>query len=237
MAAFVKLHRSATPGATPSSLQEGSLGVNLSDGRIFTANSTTIFDALRQVNQDFRIANNSGGALRVGNSTINAIINSTSVSISNSTVTLNISRPTSVQQSNTSTFLHANGSWVYVPPAPSKAAIVYVIDGGANAITTGVKGDLSIPFGCQIQNVVAMADASGNIVVDIWKDTYANYPPVDADSITASAPVTLSSAAKASDSTLSGWTKTINESDILRFNVDSAATIKRLTITLNVTKT
>ncbi|GAI52053.1 unnamed protein product, partial [marine sediment metagenome] len=79
-------------------------------------------------------------------------------------------------------------------------------------------------------------DISGSIVIDIWKDTYANFPPTDADSITASAPPTISTAQKSQDATLIGWTKTINAGDILAFNVDSCATITRVTLALKIKK-
>lgn len=114
--------------------------------------------------------------------------------------------------------------------------LTFVIDGGGLAISTGQKGHLEIPFACTITQVTTLADQSGSIVVDIWKDTYANFPPTDADSITASAPPTLSSAQKAQDSTLTGWTTAISAGDILAFNVDSCATITRVTISLKVTK-
>lgn len=115
--------------------------------------------------------------------------------------------------------------------------ITYVIDGGGAVITTGIKGDLHIPFACTINSVTMLADQSGSIVVDIWKDTYANYPPTDADSITASATPEISSTTKDQDETLSGWTTSISAGDILRFNVDSVTSIKRVTIALKVTKT
>jgi len=116
----------------------------------------------------------------------------------------------------------------------NKKAIIFIIDGGGSAITTGQKGHLRIPFKCEIQKATLLADQSGSIVIDIWKDTYANFPPTDADSITASAPPTLSSAQKSEDSTLTGWTKTINADDILAFNVDSATTITRVVLILEV---
>jgi hypothetical protein len=72
-------------------------------------------------------------------------------------------------------------------------------------------------------------------VIDVWKDTYANAPPVNADSITASAPPTLSSAQKSQDTTLTGWTKTVAVGDVFGFNVDSATTITRVTLILSVT--
>jgi len=115
-----------------------------------------------------------------------------------------------------------------------KKAIIFIIDGGGSAITTGEKGHIRIPFKCEIQKVTLLANASGSIVIDIWKDTYANFPPTDPDSIVASAPPTLDGAQKSEDSTLTGWTKTINADDILAFNVDSAATITRVVLILNV---
>lgn len=117
------------------------------------------------------------------------------------------------------------------------AGIPLIIDGGGSAITTGVKAYLPIPFACTIFQVDLIADQSGSIVIDIWKDTFANAPPDDADSITASAPPTLSSAQKSTDSTLSGWTTAIAAGDVLGFNVDSVTTVERVTLMLHVRKT
>lgn len=105
------------------------------------------------------------------------------------------------------------------------------------AMATGVAGDVSIPFACTINSVRLLADVSGSIVVDIWKDTYANYPPTVADTITASAKPTLSSATKSEDTTLTGWTTSIAAGDILRFNVDSFTTVGRVLLSLKVTRT
>ena len=115
-------------------------------------------------------------------------------------------------------------------------SIEFVIDGGGAAITTGIKGDLEVPFDCTINSSSLLADQSGSIVIDIWKDVYANYPPTDADSITASAPPTISSATNSTDSTLTGWTTSLTKGDILRFNVDSATTVTRVTLSLKVTR-
>ncbi|GAI84044.1 unnamed protein product, partial [marine sediment metagenome] len=79
-----------------------------------------------------------------------------------------------------------------------------------------------------------VADKSGAIVVDIWKDTYEHFPPDDGDSITASAPPTLSQAQKGQDTTLTGWDKGLAAGDWLTFNVDSCTTITRVTISLKV---
>lgn len=117
-----------------------------------------------------------------------------------------------------------------------RTALEFVIDGAGSAITTGIKGDIEVPFGCTIQRVTMLADQSGSIVVDIWKDTYANYPATDADSITASAVPTITTATKSQDTTLTGWTTALAAGDIIRFNVDSATTVTKVTISLVVEK-
>lgn len=118
-----------------------------------------------------------------------------------------------------------------------KYSITLIIDGGGSAITTGEKGHLEIPFACEIEQVSLLADVSGSIVVNIWKDTYANFPPAVGDKITADAPPTITTAVKSQDATLTGWTKTIAAGDILAFNVDSCTTITRVTLALKVKKT
>lgn len=115
--------------------------------------------------------------------------------------------------------------------------IIYVIDGGGVAITTGIKGNLEIPFSCTIHRATLLADQSGSIVVNIWKTPYASYPPTVADKITASAPPTITASDKSQDTTLTGWTTTITSGDTLRFNVDSVSAITRVTLSLQVTKT
>jgi hypothetical protein len=117
------------------------------------------------------------------------------------------------------------------------SVIYYVIDGGGAAIATGVKGDIPIPFACVIEEWTLLADQSGSAVVDIWKSSYSGAPPVIGDVITASAKPTLSSAVKAQSSTLTGWTTAVAAGDVLRFNVNSAATVQRLTLALRVRKT
>ncbi len=119
-----------------------------------------------------------------------------------------------------------------------EAAIEFFIDGGGATITTGIKGWLEVPFNCDIQSSRLLADQSGAIKVDLWVDTYANYPPTDADSITASAvPEIAASGIKDEDTTLTGWTTSLTKGQIIYYNVDSVATIKQCLVTLMVNKT
>jgi len=115
-------------------------------------------------------------------------------------------------------------------------AVTFVIDGNGTEIVAGQVGHIQLPFPCTILEAHAYADQTGSIVVDVWKDTYANFPPTDADSITASAPITIDGATKSKDVTLTGWDKEIAAGDVLAYNVDSCTTIQRVTITLVVEK-
>lgn len=120
---------------------------------------------------------------------------------------------------------------------PQFADLNVVIDGGGAAITIGVKLDVVVDFGCTILSATLLADQTGSIVVDIWKDSYNNYPPTAADSITAAAKPTLSSAIKSQDNALTGWNTTIGAGEVLRFNVDSATTVQRVTLILKLRRT
>ena len=107
-------------------------------------------------------------------------------------------------------------------------------DGGGSAITTGIKGSITIPYACAVTEATFTALNSGSIVIDIWSDSYANYPPTDADSITASAPPTITTSTKSQDSTLTGWTQEIPAGNIIYFNVDSCTDITNATLVLKV---
>lgn len=90
------------------------------------------------------------------------------------------------------------------------------------------------PFDCTITGAVANGDVSGSAVVDVWKDTAANSPPTVADTIVASAPITLSSEAASLDETLTGWTLSVLKGDRITFSVTSVTTITELFAGLNV---
>lgn len=110
--------------------------------------------------------------------------------------------------------------------------LTFVVDGGGAAITGNPMADVEVPAAGTIVEWTLLADQSGSVVVDVWKDTYANFPPVVGDSIAASAKPTLSSASKATDATLTGWTTALAQGDVIRFHLDSASTITRFTLTL-----
>jgi len=108
------------------------------------------------------------------------------------------------------------------------------VDGRGLPLTTGVKGFRSIPLTGTIQSVRLLADQSGSIVMDVFLDTFANFPPTVADTITASAKPTIVSTTKDEDTTLTGWTTAVTKGSVLGFNVDSITTITRITLELEI---
>jgi hypothetical protein len=122
-----------------------------------------------------------------------------------------------------------------VVSAPVTRAVGVTFDGGGSAITALSKADLRVPYGGTITAVTMLADQVGSIVVDIWKDTYAAFPPTVGDSITAAAKPTITADDQSVDTTLFGWTNVFVANDCFRFNVDSCAAITRCTLILTVT--
>lgn len=121
---------------------------------------------------------------------------------------------------------------------PHTETINFIIDGGGAVITTGVKGDLWFDFAFKVVAWRIFSDVSGSIVVDIWADTYANFPPTNADAITTSEKPTLSSASRNQDTSLNsgnGWSVAADR--VLRFNVDSVSTVTRVTVALEIVRT
>lgn len=114
------------------------------------------------------------------------------------------------------------------------SAFEVTINGTGYPIFPGIKTFLTVPFSATIVEATLLADVVGSCVVDIWKDTYGSFPPSDADSITGSTPLTLSSALKTTDTALTGWTTALAQGDVLGFNVDSISVIGQLTIALRV---
>jgi hypothetical protein len=118
-----------------------------------------------------------------------------------------------------------------------RGALEFVIDGGGSAIGAGIAGDIEIPFNCTIIRCTMLADQSGSITVDMWVDTYANYPPTNADSITDAGTTPLINAStKSQDTTLASWTTSLTAGSTIRYNVDSCSTITRCVISLIVEK-
>jgi hypothetical protein len=117
------------------------------------------------------------------------------------------------------------------------SGLEYMIDGGGAEIADGIAGWLEVPFDCTIKACRLFADQAGAIKLDIWKDTYANYPPNNDNTITgANEPEISASGVKDEDATLTSWTTSLSKGDVLYFNVDSCTTIQKCLVSLTVQK-
>lgn len=110
--------------------------------------------------------------------------------------------------------------------------IPFTIGDGSNVITTGIQNSVG-PFGFsfEITGWTLLGMESGSISIDLLKSSYSQWDsgsthPATGDKISASAPLTYSSAKKGQSSTLSGWTTTVSVNDILTPNVTSVTGAK-----------
>jgi hypothetical protein len=116
-------------------------------------------------------------------------------------------------------------------------SIGITIDGGGVTPSTGQKGGfITIPYSGTITGWDIFGNVSGSCVVDVWKCTYASFPPTIANTITASSKPTLTSSQKNTSSILTGWTTAVTEGDIFAFNLDSASTLTNINVILKITK-
>jgi hypothetical protein len=111
-----------------------------------------------------------------------------------------------------------------------------VINGNNYVLDTGLKGWMEVPYDGTITAATLLADAAGNIVVDVWKTTYSGFPGSAANSITGGNPLTLTGANKTKNTTLTGWTTAVTEGDIIYVNVVSASVITKVTMSLKVAR-
>jgi hypothetical protein len=120
-----------------------------------------------------------------------------------------------------------------------KGQLGITIDGAGANISAGVKGFLRVPYNCAITKAEMVANDVGDVTVEVWKDTYAAFPPTSADSIYGGTPPTITANNKSTDATLSGWTTSLTEGQYLAFNVPSASTgsLTRVTLVLVVNRT
>lgn len=111
-------------------------------------------------------------------------------------------------------------------------AITFVINGSNGAaITTGALGLFpAVNYACTIGKVIVSGAPSGSITVDIWKASGAI--PTSGNKISASDPATLSSSQLSTDTTLTGWTKSVSIGDVFGGTIVTAATVTSVIVSI-----
>jgi hypothetical protein len=122
--------------------------------------------------------------------------------------------------------LELDASYI-VQPTIVLHVINFVIDGGGSVISLGdIKTYPSVNYSCTINKAMITSDQSGSITIDIWKANAAI--PTAGNIISASAPVTLSTAQINQNSSIAGWTTSVAVNDVFGFSVASATTVTRV---------
>lgn len=122
-------------------------------------------------------------------------------------------------------------------PIEATDGITFHFDGGGSEIADNKIACTTAKFAMDITAWTIIPDQSGSIKIDIWKDTYANGLPTNANTITNGHEPEVSSAAKAQDTDLSDWTTlAVAAGDIVCASVDSATTITWANLVLTGTR-
>ena len=137
----------------------------------------------------------------------------------------------------------AGGAPVITPGAGTEtgeaADLEIVLDGGGQPIAAGIKCDVPIDFDCALTGWTLLGDQAGSIRIDLWKSTYAAYPPVVAGSMPgANANKPQATGALKAQGGVTGWTvAAIAAGEIVRVNVDTIAAFTRVTLGLALRRT
>jgi hypothetical protein len=114
--------------------------------------------------------------------------------------------------------------------ASTLAQLNFSFDGGGLELPDNQQDWQRVPFNFMPLGWVILNDVSGSIVIDLWLDDVANYPPTVADTITAAAKPTASSATHAISTALTGWDIAWSEGQIIKANIDSCTSVTHATL-------
>lgn len=89
----------------------------------------------------------------------------------------------------------------------------------------------TVPFNCVIQRWDMTVVPSGSASIDVWKG--AGVIPTVSNTITASAIPAIASGTVATNSTLVGWTTTVNAGDVIAFNLKTITSTPAVSLTLS----
>ena len=109
---------------------------------------------------------------------------------------------------------------------------------GVNAVAAGTQDWAEVPVDGSIAWITVLGDQSGSCVIDLWQDTYANFPPTVGDTMVGGGGTkpTLSAATKGQVTSFTGWASTtVTRGSILKLNLDSCSGFTKLRIFVAIT--
>lgn len=84
---------------------------------------------------------------------------------------------------------------------------------------------------------IATVGGNGSCSVDVWRDTHANFPPTVADTICGGNKPAIAASSVDLDTTLTGWTTTVNAGDWFAFKLESSSTFTGIFVQLHIRPT
>lgn len=123
--------------------------------------------------------------------------------------------------------------WRACTPPGVRRSITFVVNADT-AVATGGKAKTLVrcPFAGVITGWNLTSDVATTTTIDVWKA--AGSVPTNANTITASAKPALSAASVASSTTLTGWTTTVAEGDVLQIEVEANSAATHLCLVLDI---
>ncbi|HRT59125.1 MAG TPA: hypothetical protein P5038_21060 [Candidatus Paceibacterota bacterium] len=119
----------------------------------------------------------------------------------------------------------------------STVQLTFGWDGAGTALVAGQTVRGTAMTAMTITDATVLSDLAGNCTIDIWKDTYANYPPDIADSIVGGSPPALVASDKSVDSALTGWTTSVAAGDTFLCTLSTVSGgITQISVTLGGVK-
>jgi len=111
-----------------------------------------------------------------------------------------------------------------------------IIGGTGAAITAGSVFDFEVPFNCTVSRWTLMANSPSSLELEVWAVSYAGAPPVAADDITATSPMTLASARYGQNTNPANWSA-MTGGEVGTVTVIAASGITQATVSLILSRT
>jgi hypothetical protein len=110
--------------------------------------------------------------------------------------------------------------------------INFIIDSGSFSMLSGNKGSMTLDVSGVIESLTVLSDQQGDLILDIKKSNYTNYPTFS--SIVGGTYPQMSNSRKIKDDILNNWDVTLVAGDILTFDVIAVSNINRFLISLKL---
>jgi len=111
-----------------------------------------------------------------------------------------------------------------------------IVEGGSSAISSGTKGNIRAPFDLTLQNWTVLAEETGTIYFNIYKGTYAAFPPSSKMHPGLTGPHIVNGI-KNQDLDISDWdTTSMGKGEIMRVEVDGSQSITNASLSFDFNK-